>query len=114
MGWQQRWWRFGAVAIALAVGATDAKAFLAIGNGTGSCGAWTADRRRPMGLVAQAEEQWILGFLSGVGYESQDTIDPLNNVDAEAVWAWMDNYCLAHPLERIMQAAEAFVIEHPR
>jgi len=40
-------------------------------------------------------------------------LDPLKGLDADAVWAWMDNYCLTHPLVTIDAATETFVHEHP-
>jgi hypothetical protein len=60
----------------------------AIGSGAAiSCGSWTALRRQGQ---ASLPEQWILGFLSGVGYEGvAGGENPLNGVDADAVWAWV-------------------------
>ena len=85
-----------------------------LGVGTLSCGTWTAARRSG-GSQALANEQWTLGFLSGVGAEgTQLGADPLNNADADGVWAWIDDYCHAHPVETIARAAKAFSIEHPR
>jgi|SRR6516165_4538362 hypothetical protein len=80
-----------------------------IGSGTNSCGTWTAWRRQG---IAGFPEQWVLGFLSGIGYKGGN--NPLNGVDANAVWAWMDNYCYAHPLDSIEKAGEAFNLIHPR
>jgi hypothetical protein len=37
----------------------------------------------------------------------------LNGVDAQGVWAWIDNYCHANPLDEVSGAAEAFVNAHP-
>ena len=34
----------------------------------------------------------------------QSGSDFLNGLDAEAVFGWLDNYCSAHPLERISNA----------
>jgi hypothetical protein len=53
------------------------------------------------------------GFLSGIGYEGDANLNPLNGMDAYGVWAWIDNYCQAHPIETIMEAAEAFASAHP-
>ena len=54
-----------------------------------------------------AFEQWLLGFLTGTadlaatpGVIEPGKLDPLRGVDAEAVWAWVDNYCHAHPLAK--------------
>jgi hypothetical protein len=83
-----------------------------LGSGTVSCGTWTALRRQGQ---ARLPEQWILGFLSGVGYEGAAGGDnPLNGVDADAVGAWMDNYCQANPLDTLAKAGTAFDAVHPR
>ena len=82
------------------------------GYGTNKCATWTAWRREKQAGLA---EQWILGFLSGVGYEvvRNSAVDNLlNGVDANAVWAWVDNYCLASPLNPIENAGAAFVVTH--
>jgi hypothetical protein len=113
----------GAVVLATALvcgDAAPARAYRSIGSGTESCGSWTASRREvdpgrsvtPGSQAALQEMQWVLGFLAGVGYGSVD-LDPLNNVDAQGVWAWVDNYCQAHALEKIREAAQAFVNAHP-
>jgi hypothetical protein len=91
----------------------SAEGFALIGSGVESCGTWTASRRQSE-FAAIQPAQWILGFLSGAGYMSSEGVDPLNRVDAQAVWAWVDNYCLAHPLESIEQAGVAFIDAHPR
>jgi hypothetical protein len=83
-----------------------------IGQGTNSCGMWTSSRK---GRQAFGMEQWILGFLSGVAETVNVTgYDPMNGIDAEAVWGWMDNYCQAHPLDMIVAAGSAFTLAHPR
>jgi hypothetical protein len=83
-----------------------------LGTGTASCGSWTALRREGQ---ASLPEQWILGFLSGVGYARvvEYGQDPLNGIDANAVWAWVDNYCQANPLDHLAGAGTAFVATHP-
>jgi hypothetical protein len=40
-------------------------------------------------------------------------LDPLKGVDANGVWAWIDNYCGAHPLnplETVEKAAAEFAL----
>jgi hypothetical protein len=88
-----------------------------IGLGWGACGTWTA-RRTARHADPAPYEQWVLGYLSGVAAGSAaldppKRLNPLNGVDAQAVSAWMDNYCRAHPLVTIFYAANAFVREHP-
>ena len=83
-----------------------------IGSGTASCGAWTENRRQ-LTDGAVSDEEWVLGFLSGIGYIGYDNANPLNKTDADGVWAWIDNYCSAHPLSQISDAAAAFYHTHP-
>jgi hypothetical protein len=102
-----------ALAVALMMtGSAEATDFHMVGVGSSSCGSWTASRG---GQTTGIYEQWVVGFLSGVGYEGTGQgDDPLAGVDANGVWAWVDNYCRAHPLDQIVMAAKAFDREHPR
>jgi hypothetical protein len=92
--------------------APGVRSYAVIGYGLDSYGTWTAARRNHQDFGPKI---WILGFLSGVGFLGfwQEGINPLNGLDAEAVLAWMDNYCQKHPLVLIADAGEAFVREHP-
>ena len=54
-------------------------------------------------------EQWLLGYLSGVGGVHSAGLDPSNTVSVDAVWTREDAYCEAHPLDHIVRAREAFV-----
>ena len=94
--------------------ASTAVASTQIGSGTGSCGSWTMDRSDGRAGDIIADQQWVLGFLSGVGYVPESTVDPLNGLDAFAVWAWFDNYCQTYPLVNLTLAAWVFAITHPR
>ena len=98
--------------VGFAAHASDTRTFHVVGAGAGACGTWTADRRTPDGVGSHLDGQWVLGFLSAGGYFAG--IDPLRNLDGQAVWAWMDNYCRTNPLVRIIDAAEAFTKEPPR
>jgi hypothetical protein len=84
-------------------------------GGTQSCGTWTAERRAGRGWFS--DSLWVLGFLSGVAYQGardqREDVDPLRGVDAAGVEAWLDNYCQAHPLKHLTEAADAFVDAHP-
>jgi hypothetical protein len=88
----------------------SAGAYSVVGPGAGSCGAWTADRsNKPRYSI---DLSWVLGFLAGVGFEGSG--DPLRGLDSNAVAGWIDNYCQAHPLEHIVDAAEALARAHRR
>jgi hypothetical protein len=66
-----------------------------------SCGTWTMERTTGGN---QALEYWVLGYLSGVNALGSNDADILANTDANAVWAWMDNYCHQHPLDKLPTA----------
>jgi hypothetical protein len=85
----------GVAILILAVTPNKANAYTSIGQGTLSCGIWTAWRRTSGAL---GPEQWVLGFLSGIGAAGRAGDDPLDGMDAEGVWAWIDIYCSIHPL----------------
>ena len=87
--------------------------YSALGTGNSSCGTWMTQRHAAHSGSRPAYEQWVLGFLSGIGYTRENDADPLNGVDAFGVWAWIDNYCQTHPIDHIADAAAAFYHAHP-
>jgi hypothetical protein len=91
-----------------------ASAYVFIGSGTASCQAWTAVHQQPRGADAAGQEQWLLGFLSGIGFMALGELDPLHGMAAEAVWGWVDRYCGGHASETLEAAARAYIQEHPR
>jgi hypothetical protein len=95
-----------------ASGSAQPMGYQITGAGTVSCGTWTADRRYPNSVPALQDAQWVLGFLSGIGFledaDKNGEINPLRGVNAEAVWAWIDNYCHGNPLDLVVEAAVAF------
>jgi hypothetical protein len=106
-----------ALAAVLMTGPAEAAEMAQFGGlGGSSCGTWTATRHERASGRSWGYEQWILGFLSGVGWEGGGKRDnPLKGVvDLEAVLAWTDNYCQVHSLDRILDAGTAFVAAHPR
>jgi hypothetical protein len=88
-----------------------AKSDLLVSIGGVSCGTWTDWRRPPKGYEASAAEAWMLGFLFGAGWEGPDDVKPLEGLDAQAVWAWVDNYCRVHPLVQLWLAGNALIQE---
>jgi hypothetical protein len=99
-----------ALAVVLMAGSAEAADHTGMGNGTASCGTWTVARRDGR---AVAHQEWVLGFLTGFGFGRAGNSDPLNGVDGQWVWVWIDNYCQAHPLDPILKAGIAFVDAHP-
>jgi hypothetical protein len=76
------------------------------GWGNDSCGKWLAS-------ASGSDERyvytsWILGWVSAAEYYGVD--GKLRDTDADAMEAWVDNYCHKRPLESIESAAEALII----
>jgi hypothetical protein len=72
------------------------------GQGVAStCGTWTAERKSSTQWVPAGN--WVLGFMSGAA--SALDRDLLDGLDSEAILGWMDNYCRAHPLDKIAVGA---------
>ena len=116
--------RVALAAVLMTGDATAARDRAIMGSGVGSCGNRTANRRG-YGLgrsfikgsqAHQQQTQWVLGFLSGFAMNPtpDSSFDPLRNVNAAGVFAWIDNYCSTHPLETIADAAAAFAVARPR
>ena len=107
---------FGAVlagALAVASSQTYATPYYELGAGNLTCGRWVADESTE--VVHNADLEWVLGFLSGIGYSLSGVANnnPLLGLDADAVGIWIGNYCQAHPLQAIDKAAVALDEEHP-
>ena len=68
--------------------------------GQPDCGRWLND-----GLSEKAQyKAWLMGYLTGVNMShfairKADLLSALSS--AEQVFAWMDNYCKANPLNKI-------------
>jgi hypothetical protein len=51
---------------------------------------------------------WVTGFISGLAVRDESGADVLKDIYSDGVFAWIDNYCLAHPIENLVDAAIAF------
>lgn len=99
-------------ALVFGVGHTaQAPKFTAYGEGASSCGKWQEDKRTAAtanGISAyQIDKAWVVGFVSGVGYFGAT----LKKTDSSGIDAYMDAYCQGHPLDAILDGAEALVSE---
>lgn len=70
-----------------------------------SCGAWTSARAHREDFIANQYENWIMGLVTGFNFNGP----PLarEGPDVQALFAWMDQYCTAHPLDQMITAAIA-------
>jgi hypothetical protein len=73
------------------------------GEGNRSCGAWIKEKSNQRVLT------WVLGFVSGANAYQANRQYLSNKSDALAIFAWIDNYCRAHPLETVGKASTELV-----
>jgi hypothetical protein len=84
--------------------------FLVFGVGTVSCGEWQQYRTTGDLAVRYQAQAWVDGFLSGYNKSAdQDILD--SQPSPVALYAWIDNYCVSRPLDRLSQAAGALIFE---
>jgi hypothetical protein len=89
-----------------------------VGAGNSSCGDWTSqkagsDANQIEGkLIRQAYVHWLGGFVSGLNYAYRATYGNITDgTDVNGIDGWVDNYCAAHPLDMVGQAAIALGAE---
>ncbi len=81
-----------------------------VGYGTESCGTWVEERRDPSkSWSVLADKGWISGFLSAYNVFGPGSGNVRRDTDSDGTSAWIDNYCLAHPLESLSDAVQALV-----
>jgi hypothetical protein len=84
-----------------------------MGMGHSSCGAWTKAQNsndiRDQTLSAMMG-QWVAGYLSAVAV-FMPISDGLLRTDWEGIRHWIDNYCQAHPLNSVNDAAAALSLD---
>jgi len=74
------------------------------GAGSRSCATWTEAQVDPSDQLAARE--WVLGFISGFNWASDSQAVPVDN---NALFALVNNYCLAHPEQPLVYATSAAV-----
>ncbi|QHP70021.1 hypothetical protein EI171_23630 [Bradyrhizobium sp. LCT2] len=75
------------------------------GAGMVTCAEWQQYRSTGNNAATLQVQAWIDGFLSGYNSASsaKDFISP--KPESVAYYAWIDNYCIANPLNRVAEAA---------
>jgi hypothetical protein len=54
---------------------------------------------------------WVLGFVSGANVYADNPEIFSRQLDAPAIYAWIDNYCRSNPLESVYAASISLVRE---
>jgi hypothetical protein len=83
------------------------KDYTVITPSNNSCGSWTQFRSV---RAATPYGYWALGFLSGSNLNIGE-VDFLKGRDADGIYAWIDNYCKANPLEKVTEAVANLAAE---
>lgn len=82
-----------------------------MGTGAFSCGQWVESRALKEEAVDGILIQWQLGFLSGMNFKGNSIKEMVILPDAPSILLYMDNYCKAHPLEKVMEGSLALYQE---
>ena len=86
-----------------------AQTALAVGTrGSVTCDQWLADRKANAWEIT-ADQFWLLGYLSGLAVGLDEDI--LNGATTDAVFSWMDSYCVTHAAKGVGDAANAYARE---
>jgi hypothetical protein len=83
---------------------------LGIGAGI-TCGSWDAIQSAG-GIPVFQIRAWTQGYLSSAAMRGSPEADPLANMDAPGIFAWLDQYCPAHPTTKFSDALDAFLHGH--
>lgn len=84
---------------------------LIYGQGNSTCGYWLKLRgtHEIWALEAAGPVQgWLRGYLTAMGlFDFAVRKQDMAATDSDAIDAWTDNYCHAHPLDNMLQAGNA-------
>jgi len=80
-----------------------------IGDGQLSCGAWT--QRKEVKAQYYQQEQWLWGYITAYNFFVDPNGNVSNNIDGYGLAGWMDNFCLANPLQTVLQGANSLIVE---
>lgn len=88
--------------------------YMVMGAGYASCGAYLADRRTNSDALNNMVQQWMFGYITAI-HKFSDRMPPplrrLGDTDGDAILYYLDNYCKEHPLDKVINAADAMVLE---
>jgi hypothetical protein len=84
--------------------------YLMLGSGAADCGQLTSNLRRSRELWATHYTSYTVGFLTGANYHAhiskQGNVGVGENTSVEAMLAALEQYCAAHPLDKVSTALE--------
>lgn len=83
-----------------------------LGVGNLECGLWTQARQSGDVYAVWWKTLilgWVQGFLTGYNLYGSGMFDVTRGTGADAVTAWVDEYCVEHPHHNLASAATALV-----
>lgn len=81
--------------------------------GNDSCADWTQNRTNP-DRKQQVLEGWVLGFVTGYNVYGPGSGNVAPGVTSTALIGWVDQHCVAYPLDSVLEASLKLVIELKR
>ena len=78
-------------------------------RGSPSCGTWIADNQKQNEWPKMINQNWLIGFLSGLAVGSSN--NSVIGTDNNSLNLWMDNYCKSNPLETVSDGGIDLFIE---
>ena len=104
------------VALLFSAGAAwkaEAGEYKILGPGNKSCGAWIAESKK-QALLYYQNSGWVLGYISAFNtwgpLEKKPGVSHISKgTDVDGLFAWIDNWCRANPLDWISDASVALI-----
>ncbi|TIX50354.1 hypothetical protein [Alteraurantiacibacter aquimixticola] len=78
--------------------------------GNDSCGNWIEARANPQ-RHGQTLEGWLLGYITGHNAFHRGYGRLGQSTNATGMLAWIDGYCEENPLDSLLMAANALIVE---
>lgn len=84
--------------------------FTILSMGTKSCGEYVADFKQD-GHAKLSNSVWVAGYLTAINERVASRSNVAAGTDPEAWNLWINNYCVANPLESLSSATSALADE---
>lgn len=82
-----------------------------LGVGAKSCGSWTQERR-DKSQISFTYAQWVLGYVTAFNvHVLEHDAGVSKGIDNQGLIAWIDTYCLSHPIDTVEEAADRLLTE---
>ena len=96
--------------------AASAATVMVLGFGSVTCGSWSTARAKRDWQTSESlnwypYNAWIQGYLTAQQTGIPELTPILQRLDADAITAWVDNYCAAHPLDDLDAASLKLTFE---